>query len=602
MIINTVFNPLSYDQLAKPLIEMTNLQHQVDESYAQDDEKASTIQSLIKPELDKTTYSTYQKYLNDLSQARDDLNQNGLRGPSTMKRLLDTKHLYNKDIIPIATKAKFRQDQINLQREAQLKDPSIVFDVDYSKQSLDNIDLNSSNKFASVNSMVDQISKEFAVIANSKIDSGELKTVAGLAGNQLKMWKETTGWGPTAVFDALTGSNEQLRKIAKTVIQNEITKYGIDKWSGNNAENAKNQILLGLQGAAYALSGTGQFKTYTDEVAVNMANNKSQDVPTGDPGLNTGTILTLGTSKDAIQEYERNGYNNLKSDFYPTANGQSYGRMKKDSRFGKLFDKNGKFEEYRVNNSNIDKKIRNYANRNKISYTKAMRNLFYGSNILSEEEKNFIRSGSVLYDRVRFIDNLMGINPSIDINNLNLNTTENIIKKAGDSMTSSQFRAHALNYDDNIKATSQILDNSSSVQLIKGAYNGKIVTKQSSALKDLRNILNEATNDSNKYRVALYLNPNENGIIVNIIDSKTGTNINSYLIKSNMLKVDNIYKNLNNDIKVINGYNISDEEKNTEKNRITTAAMNDIGTTLLYKTSVKTNTPSAQATGDTQNI
>ena len=251
MIINTVFNPYSYDELARPAIEMTNLHHQMEESYAQDDEKANTIQSLINPELDKTTYSTYQKYLNDLTQARDDLNQKGLNGPATMKRLIDTKHLYNKDIIPIATKAKFRQDQINLQREAQLKDPSIVFNIDYSKQSLDNIDLNNSNNFVSADKITDDLFKNFQVMIQGAIEVGDLKDVNGSVGNIIKKYYKGYGYGIDALKEA-ADPNSPVHKIFTDAYEQTMKAYGIDKWNGNNADKAREQLKYA---AARSISG-----------------------------------------------------------------------------------------------------------------------------------------------------------------------------------------------------------------------------------------------------------------------------------------------------------------------------------------------------------
>lgn len=138
LIVGSKYSPFTFDELIKPAILATKAHQELETQYEDLTTKASAWEEMASAETDPYAYSLYSKYAEDLKAQADLLATQGLT-PSSRKALLDMKGRYSKEITPIEEAYTTRQKLIDEQKEALLRDNTLIFDKDYTTVSLDEI-------------------------------------------------------------------------------------------------------------------------------------------------------------------------------------------------------------------------------------------------------------------------------------------------------------------------------------------------------------------------------------------------------------------------------------------------------------------------------
>ena len=137
LVVNSKYNPFSYDELVKPLVDYTNEYNRQEELANALSERAASLGDL-SPDIDKEAYDSYNNWREELGAASEQLSTNGL-SPETRQRIRQLNSQYSTTLSPLVDKMKTRNELVKEQRALQAKNPNIFFDTDYSTASLGDI-------------------------------------------------------------------------------------------------------------------------------------------------------------------------------------------------------------------------------------------------------------------------------------------------------------------------------------------------------------------------------------------------------------------------------------------------------------------------------
>lgn len=138
LVVNSTFQPFSFERYIQPYQMYGEAYKEVENTLADLNTKASVWEGMANEQTDPQTYAMYKKYADDLKNQANLLASKGLT-PGSRKTLLDMKSRYSKEITPIEEAYTKRQKLIDEQKEALLRDNTLIFDKDYRTASLDDI-------------------------------------------------------------------------------------------------------------------------------------------------------------------------------------------------------------------------------------------------------------------------------------------------------------------------------------------------------------------------------------------------------------------------------------------------------------------------------
>lgn len=162
------FQPLTYDELVKPLMQMTEAQNKAQDAYDQISMETNALENYISqnPE-DKRARAMYDNYKSKLTALQNNLWNNGYSG-QTARDLSAARAGYAGDITRLATAIKNRQDRSKEYWDLRHKNPDMVAGDDPGASGLDNYlddDQYGQNYF---NYSGDQFTKEVATDAQAR--------------------------------------------------------------------------------------------------------------------------------------------------------------------------------------------------------------------------------------------------------------------------------------------------------------------------------------------------------------------------------------------------------------------------------------------------
>lgn len=134
-VINSQFNPFTYDELVKPIQLATEAQNKVEDAYTELMTKAATVESMADQEQDKDVYMQYKIYADKLKRAADNIATHGI-DPSSRRTLMGLNKEYAEQIVPIQTAYARRQQLADEQRKGLLSNPTALYDRDISQVGL----------------------------------------------------------------------------------------------------------------------------------------------------------------------------------------------------------------------------------------------------------------------------------------------------------------------------------------------------------------------------------------------------------------------------------------------------------------------------------
>lgn len=266
--ISSQFRPMTYDELSKPLIQATEAQMALEDQYSAMQTEAAKWQQLANEQTDHRAYAQLKAYSDDLSAQADALLKQGL-SPSTRAAMLDMKRRYSKDVTPIEQAYNKREALVNEQRKASLSNPSLLFERDASKISLDDFLLNPQLDYGKAYSG-EEITKQVAQ-AVSSVAAG-MKSIA--MGQSLDKYTNTiiqkSGFTPEQIQYAI--QNGQADDILVQIRDMVLNSTGIPTW-GDQA--TKKKALDYANQGLYA--GIGQMNIGTASNDVQRRNDNLAD-------------------------------------------------------------------------------------------------------------------------------------------------------------------------------------------------------------------------------------------------------------------------------------------------------------------------------------
>lgn len=133
---DSYFTPFTYDELAKPLQQMTEAQLATQDAYDTLNLSTEGLDAYINKETDPQTRQKYDAYRKNLRALQDELWNNGYTTASR-RQLSVARNGYLNDITKISDKIKQRQELSKAYWETAHKDPDTVMGFDPGRLSLD---------------------------------------------------------------------------------------------------------------------------------------------------------------------------------------------------------------------------------------------------------------------------------------------------------------------------------------------------------------------------------------------------------------------------------------------------------------------------------
>lgn len=117
------FNPFTYEELATPIMQMTQDYRDMQDKYSALMAQAEAWQDKANEENNPYAHAIYTNYINDLKLAADDLSRTGLNEANRSK-LLSFYPRYSKEIMPIENAYKKWNQVMEEHRKMQMQDPT----------------------------------------------------------------------------------------------------------------------------------------------------------------------------------------------------------------------------------------------------------------------------------------------------------------------------------------------------------------------------------------------------------------------------------------------------------------------------------------------
>lgn len=246
LVIGSKFSPFTFDELLKPALMATQAHRELEDQYSELGIKANSWEDLINEQVDTELHNKVSQYSKDLKSQADLLASQGLT-PATRKELLAMKNRYSKDITPIELAYNKREALAKEQREALLKDPSLIFDTDYSTASIKSIMDNPSASFNPISG--EDIAKRTAVMAKEAasaiISNPEYSSVFG---GQYVQQKINQGYTIEQVI-AAAQRDPNAPKALLGIVDSIRDEVGYEDWSKENKDKIDGYINEGLNAA-----------------------------------------------------------------------------------------------------------------------------------------------------------------------------------------------------------------------------------------------------------------------------------------------------------------------------------------------------------------
>lgn len=251
LVVNPQYNPMSYDDYAKPFEQYAKVYEQMADKYDALETTASDMEKLALNAADAEQYAIYMKYANDLRAAASDLANNGL-STKTRGTVSNLMQRYMKEIKPISTAWDRRQELADEQRKLN-PNGTKIYDIDYGNGSV-GVGYLMKNPSAGYRTIdLPDVTKRVAeVMSNYKsvlINSGQWGN-SGISGIFERI--ERYGLTPEDI-DNITNPNSEdynnpLYQQIREVVQREYDNTGVDSWGDETkSSQVRNAALQGVQ-------------------------------------------------------------------------------------------------------------------------------------------------------------------------------------------------------------------------------------------------------------------------------------------------------------------------------------------------------------------
>lgn len=249
LVIGSKFTPFTFDELLKPALMATQAHQELEGQYSELGINSSRWEDLINEQIDAELHGKVSQYSKDLEAQASLLASQGL-SPTSRKDLLAMKNRYSKDIDPIQAAYVKREELSKEQRNALLKDPSLIFDVDYSTASLKSLIDNPSASFNPISG--DAIAKRTATMAKEAASAimSDPEYSSVFEGQYIQQ-KINQGYTLEQVV-AAAQRDPNAPKALLDIIDSVKKEVGYDNWSEGSQQKIDSYINEGLNAAVIA--------------------------------------------------------------------------------------------------------------------------------------------------------------------------------------------------------------------------------------------------------------------------------------------------------------------------------------------------------------
>lgn len=238
--VGSKFNPLSFDEMAKPLMMYKQEADKIETAINDYTEKGDVIGSLINPQQDIQSANIYNKFRNEAQLATDNFYNNGLN-PDIRKQLLNLKRSYADNMTKIQAAYTAREKERTMQNELKAKDPTMMFSRDANYESLDSYLMGEQPTYKSVSG--DYLYK-LGLQAGKSASTRQDLTVEARKALENTYWelKQNQGFTDSQALEYMKNTNPMFNSI----VSNIRNGSNIDSLNPNDQERANSAILNGI--------------------------------------------------------------------------------------------------------------------------------------------------------------------------------------------------------------------------------------------------------------------------------------------------------------------------------------------------------------------
>ena len=238
--VGSKFNPLSFDEMAKPLMMYKQEADKIETAINDYTEKGDVIGSLINPQQDVQSANIYNKFRNEAQLATDNFYNNGLN-PDIRKQLLNLKRSYADNMTKIQAAYTAREKERTMQNELKAKDPTMMFSRDANYESLDSYLMGEQPTYKSVSG--DYLYK-LGLQAGKSASTRQDLTIEARKALENTYWelKQNQGFTDSQALEYMKNTNPMFNSI----VSNIRNGSNIDSLNPNDQERANSAILNGV--------------------------------------------------------------------------------------------------------------------------------------------------------------------------------------------------------------------------------------------------------------------------------------------------------------------------------------------------------------------
>ena len=263
LILDTKFKPFSYAEMLAPVAAATQAHQAIEEEYGNLATKANVWEKMANEQTDPYAYSMYKAYSDDLNARAEQLMRYGLNA-SSRKGMLDMRARYSKEIVPIETAYKRREELATEQRKAMLSNPTLFYQRDAASMSLDDFIKNPSLDYGANYSgslLAQQAGQMAANLKAALTNKGKLNGL-GLPFQYERLLQY--GYTPDQIKRAINNPKEG-DPILATIVDQVLESSGMAQWA--SPEQMKRARAFANQGLYNAI-GKPEIQTLVDQAGL----------------------------------------------------------------------------------------------------------------------------------------------------------------------------------------------------------------------------------------------------------------------------------------------------------------------------------------------
>ena len=238
------FNPFTYEEIARPLIEQTKEHNLISEELTKLQVQADVWKNRADEQKDPEAYNQYMKYANDLQAAANDLAMNGL-SRSTRPVLMNMYRRYASEIVPLQdayTKMAADREAVRLARE---KDNTYMVSYGNNAPTLDTYLKNPYYKYSTASG--ENMLKQVAYVAQNLKDSNP--GIVRQVNDKILEISNRSGYSIDEIFsliqdpETMKAQFPELYDIVSTVVEKNMSS---PDWSQEQKNEAFHYAAQGL--------------------------------------------------------------------------------------------------------------------------------------------------------------------------------------------------------------------------------------------------------------------------------------------------------------------------------------------------------------------